>query len=261
MSSKSLRLPAVIAIAVLVALTAGFLPRATVSAQSPFFNGFGMYGMFGQTYGLYGQNYGLYGQPYASPFSLVYPPPTSYVQPYVQPNVAYASPTYATYQPAYTSTYSQPSVIIDSAKLTQPAPLPGSGSYGSGSSYTTSAYVTSGTYGIPMSMLTLASSSTLGPHLDDGHGMSLYSLSADATNRSYCSGTCTSIWPPATPSGTLSAQSGITGTFSTMTRDDGSLQATYNGMPLYFFSHDMVAGDTNGNGITDQFGTWSVARP
>jgi predicted lipoprotein with Yx(FWY)xxD motif len=91
--------------------------------------------------------------------------------------------------------------------------------------------------------------------------MTLYTLSADTQGKSACADTCTSVWPPATPSGTLSAQAGITGTFSSMTRADGSMQATYNGMPLYFYSQDLVPGDTKGNGITDQWGTWSVARP
>ena len=38
----------------------------------------------------------------------------------------------------------------------------------------------------------------------------------------------------------------MTGTLATITRDDGSLQVTYNGLPLYFFQGDKAPGDLNG---------------
>jgi predicted lipoprotein with Yx(FWY)xxD motif len=40
---------------------------------------------------------------------------------------------------------------------------------------------------------------------------------------------------------------------STITRDDGTTQVTYNGWPLYTFSGDTAPGDTNGAGEED---TW-----
>jgi predicted lipoprotein with Yx(FWY)xxD motif len=233
--------------------------------------GYNNYG-YNSGYNNYGYNSYPYNSGYSYPYSSVnnsYQYNYGYNYGYAPP-VSYAQPTVSVVQPV-TMTYSSPSVIISSAKLTQPAPLPTSGSYAqppSGSytqpasgSYTQSVSVTSGAYGIPISMLTLATSSTLGAHLADGRGMTLYTLSTDTTNTSFCADTCTSVWPPATPTGTPSQQAGVTGTFGAMTRADGNLQATYNGMPLYFFSHDSVAGDTNGQGVTDQWGTWSVARP
>jgi hypothetical protein len=39
----------------------------------------------------------------------------------------------------------------------------------------------------------------------------------------------------------------VTGTLGTITRaDNGAVQVTYNGLPLYFFSKDTKPGDTNG---------------
>jgi predicted lipoprotein with Yx(FWY)xxD motif len=207
------------------------------------------YNNTGYTYPYYstGNTYPYNTTGYTSAYGSYYN--NGYTYPYYNSyyNAAYAQPV--------TTTYSMPRIIISSATLTQPAPLPTSGSY------TQPAYASSGAYGVPISMLTVATSAALGPHLADARGMTLYTLSADTPGKSVCIDTCTSIWPPATPSGTLSAQAGLTGTFSPMTRADGSMQATYSGMPLYFYSQDVVAGDTKGNGISDQWGTWSVGRP
>ena len=43
------------------------------------------------------------------------------------------------------------------------------------------------------------------------------------------------------------AGSGVAGTLATIPRDDGTLQVTYRGVPLYFFSGDTAAGDTKGH--------------
>ena len=44
----------------------------------------------------------------------------------------------------------------------------------------------------------------------------------------------------------------------TLTRDDGTVQVTYNGWPLYHFSGDTAPGDTNGQGLE---GVWFLVSP
>jgi len=49
----------------------------------------------------------------------------------------------------------------------------------------------------------------------------------------------------------------VTGKLGTITRaDSGVLQVTYNGVPLYFYSGDHAAGDSNGI-YTD----WNAVKP
>ncbi len=99
-----------------------------------------------------------------------------------------------------------------------------------------------------------------GSILVDSSGMTLYRFSADSAGKSACNGTCATAWPPLTvPSGTTpKGGSGAGGTFATITRSDGSTQVTYDDDPLYTFSGDSSAGDTNGQGIKSDGGTWTV---
>jgi CxxC motif-containing protein (DUF1111 family)/predicted lipoprotein with Yx(FWY)xxD motif len=77
-------------------------------------------------------------------------------------------------------------------------------------------------------------------------GFTLYVFDNDlGSPGSNCNGGCAANWPPL-----LVNDGGATGVadLSTITRNDGSLQATYDGRPLYFFSGDAAAGDTSGDG-------------
>jgi predicted lipoprotein with Yx(FWY)xxD motif len=97
--------------------------------------------------------------------------------------------------------------------------------------------------------------------VDGSNSMTLYVFSKDTANSgtSACSGACISTWPALTvPAGTTpTAGTGVTGKLGTFKRaDDGSLQVTYNGIPLYHYSGDSAPGDTNGN-----YPGWSPAKP
>jgi predicted lipoprotein with Yx(FWY)xxD motif len=84
-----------------------------------------------------------------------------------------------------------------------------------------------------------------------GNGMTLYSFSKDTANSgtSACTGGCATKWPPLTVAAgtTPSAGAGASGKLGTISRADGTTQVTYNGLPVYFYSGDTAAGDTNGN--------------
>jgi predicted lipoprotein with Yx(FWY)xxD motif len=101
----------------------------------------------------------------------------------------------------------------------------------------------------------------MGKFLTDNAGMTLYVFANDTANTSNCTGTCATNWPPLTvTSGTTpTAGMDVTGTLGTITRSDGSIQVTYNGMPLYHYKGDQKPGDTTGNGLLN--GAWSVAKP
>jgi predicted lipoprotein with Yx(FWY)xxD motif len=48
----------------------------------------------------------------------------------------------------------------------------------------------------------------------------------------------------------------VTGTLGTIRRTDGSLQATYNGHPLYTYVGDTAPGQANGNNLNLNGGLW-----
>ena len=103
------------------------------------------------------------------------------------------------------------------------------------------------------------SSSPLGTIVVDQDGKTLYLFEADSKNKSNCSGGCLTLWPPVMASGKATAGSGVSaGMIGTTT---GSSQVTYAGHPLYWFSGDQNAGDTNGQGLTDFGGAWYAVSP
>ena len=104
-----------------------------------------------------------------------------------------------------------------------------------------------------------AVSSPLGTILVDQDGKTLYLFEADSMNKSNCSGGCLALWPAVMANGKTTAGSGVSaGMIGTAT---GSSQVTYAGHPLYWFSGDTAAGDTNGEGLTDFGGAWYAVSP
>ena len=89
--------------------------------------------------------------------------------------------------------------------------------------------------------------------LTDSKGFTLYSFAPDTSTMSKCNGTCAQNWPPVT--GPVTA-AGITGTFGTIERSDGSVQATFDGHPLYTFVGDTAPGQAKGNGLNAFGGLW-----
>lgn len=78
-------------------------------------------------------------------------------------------------------------------------------------------------------------------------GFTVYTFNNDlGTGGSACNGGCATNWPPVLVTDEM--VSGVPG-LGMIERDDGAMQATFQGRPLYFFVNDTAAGDRNGDGV------------
>ncbi|HSK33077.1 MAG TPA: hypothetical protein VK903_06300 [Propionicimonas sp.] len=97
---------------------------------------------------------------------------------------------------------------------------------------------------------------SLGTILVDGKGLTLYMFTKDTqgSNASACTGQCLVAWPPlyGKPTAGTGADDSKLGSFAL---PDGSIQATYNGWPLYYWKDDAKAGDVLGQKVG---GVWFV---
>ena len=90
--------------------------------------------------------------------------------------------------------------------------------------------------------------------LTNAKGFTLYWFVPDTSTTSKCNGSCATYWPPV--KGPATAGAGVTGKLGTITRSDGSVQATYNGHPLYTYVADGAPGQAKGNGLNLSGGVW-----
>jgi predicted lipoprotein with Yx(FWY)xxD motif len=124
---------------------------------------------------------------------------------------------------------------------------------------------TTETVGVPVTgeaTVNVADVGTFGSALVTGDGKPLYVFSLDTGGTSACTGDCTSEWPPLASQGSPAAGEGVDATkLGTITRDDGTMQVTYNGHPLYTFADDTGSGDAGGQGMEDNGGTWHLISP
>jgi predicted lipoprotein with Yx(FWY)xxD motif len=103
---------------------------------------------------------------------------------------------------------------------------------------------------------------TFGSALVNGDGLPLYVFSLDTGGTSACTDDCAAEWPPLASQGTPAAGDGVDATLlGTITRDDGTMQVTYNGHPLYTFVNDTTPGDASGQAMEDFGGTWNLISP
>ncbi|MDF9796524.1 putative lipoprotein with Yx(FWY)xxD motif [Catalinimonas alkaloidigena] len=109
----------------------------------------------------------------------------------------------------------------------------------------------------------LGSAPSLGEFLIDGNGNTLYYFTRDVSGESACAGGCVDAWP-IYYSENLEVGSGLDqADFGTISRSDGSMQTTYNGWPLYYYSPTAdgnleAAGETSGEGRNN---VWFVVKP
>lgn len=107
-----------------------------------------------------------------------------------------------------------------------------------------------------------AGSGSVTNYLTGKDGKTLYVFANDTADsgKSACgAGACLDNWPPFVVSSLdeVTPDSAVTGKLALITRDDGKMQVTYKGKPLYYFAGDQAAGDTNGATIPK----WGVATP
>ncbi|MCC7369461.1 MAG: hypothetical protein IT306_13620 [Chloroflexi bacterium] len=106
----------------------------------------------------------------------------------------------------------------------------------------------------------VATDATLGKMLVDGEGKTLYLYSRDEKGVSNCYDQCEQRWPILRPpaGGAPTGSADIAGTLGTISRKDGTMQVTYNGIPLYYWYQDEKVGDTKGQAVG---GVWWVLAP
>jgi predicted lipoprotein with Yx(FWY)xxD motif len=103
-------------------------------------------------------------------------------------------------------------------------------------------------------VLTTKTSSSLGQYLTEPNGQALYTYGGDTSGMSNCTGSCLASWPAYQDTGSTT---GLPSGVSTIKRtDNGEIQYTYNGMPLYTFVGDSN-GQVTGNGVAN----FTVAKP
>jgi predicted lipoprotein with Yx(FWY)xxD motif len=104
------------------------------------------------------------------------------------------------------------------------------------------------------------SETSAGSALAGEGGMTLYIFDNDTGGESSCYEGCATNWPPLLVEGGAepTAGEGVTGDIGVTARTDGTVQVTYEDMPLYYFANDSAPGDATGDGVG---GVWHIAIP
>jgi len=111
----------------------------------------------------------------------------------------------------------------------------------------------------PGGVLGVATTS-LGPVLVDGKGLTVYLLTSDSPGHSACSAACLAYWPLVSGPAPASVK-GITAALSVTKATSGTSMVTAAGWPLYTFVKDSAPGDVTGEGVKSFGGTWYAVSP
>jgi predicted lipoprotein with Yx(FWY)xxD motif len=109
--------------------------------------------------------------------------------------------------------------------------------------------------------LTVSRDEKLGSYLVAGNGMTVYLYTKDTVGESACYDKCAQNWPPMlakTEKDLPATIWGVPGKVGLTKRTDGTLQVTYNDVPLYYWVKDVKPGDTTGQDVGQ---VWYVIRP
>jgi predicted lipoprotein with Yx(FWY)xxD motif len=103
--------------------------------------------------------------------------------------------------------------------------------------------------------------SQYGPILFDSSNQAIYLFDKETSATSQCYGACAEAWPPVLTEGEPRAGNGVDAKLlSTTERDDGSVQVTYNGHPLYYYVDD-PRGEVLCHNVEEFGGLWLVVEP
>jgi predicted lipoprotein with Yx(FWY)xxD motif len=104
----------------------------------------------------------------------------------------------------------------------------------------------------------LGTSAEWGNYLTDDYGRTLYYFDKDTPKMSVCEGNCLVNWPVYENMAGSVASTLNTDDFGTITRSDGSLQASFKDYPLYYFIQDQEHGDLKGQEVNN---VWFLIDP
>ncbi len=112
------------------------------------------------------------------------------------------------------------------------------------------------------SRVAVANTSKYGKMVTDGKGLTLYLFTREKSYKSECYDECAKEWPPFLTGGKPAAKSGIkSDLLGTTKRNDGSLQVTYKGHPLYYYKGESEAGQIFCQAVESFGGIWYIVDP
>jgi predicted lipoprotein with Yx(FWY)xxD motif len=111
---------------------------------------------------------------------------------------------------------------------------------------------------VPFYSVMVETKADVGNYLVDARGMALYYFTKDSVGKSNATSAIIQTWPVFNPPNFIVTSSANVTDFGTITRDDGTKQATFKGWPLYHYAPDQKSGDTLGQGLN---GFWFVVNP
>jgi predicted lipoprotein with Yx(FWY)xxD motif len=110
-------------------------------------------------------------------------------------------------------------------------------------------------------VVSLGNVQKLGMVLVDSNGMTLYDFHKDKGTTSSCYGPCAEGWPPMLTEGEPTVGNGASASkLGTTERNDGTMQVTYAGHPLYTFVEDKKPGEANGNDVSAFGAQWYALK-
>ena len=113
----------------------------------------------------------------------------------------------------------------------------------------------------PTGVVVAQGDSQFGTILFDGDGQVFYAFEPDGQGESTCYGECARAWPPVLTDGDPQAGAGAQAALlGTTTREEGSVQLTYDGRPMYYYV-DEGPGEVRCHNVDIHGGIWRVVQP